>query len=94
MDRDRFFGGNPIAVILRLAVISVVVGIVLSALDIKPQTLVYHVRRLVENIYALGFGAFESILGYLLLGGVVVVPIWLAARLIGSFRRDGGGRPR
>jgi hypothetical protein len=93
VDRYRLFGGNPIGVILRLVVISIIVGIVMSALDIRPEALLYHVQMLIHRISMLGFGVFESVFGYFLLGAVIVVPIWLIARLFGlmggrSERRD------
>lgn len=89
MDKNRIFGGNPLGVALRLAVLSVIVGIVMSALDIRPNEILLSLRLLAQRIYNLGFGAFEGILNYLLLGAVVVVPIWLIARLItGLTRRD------
>ena len=92
MDRETLFGGNPVAVLLRLAVLSVIVGIVMSALDITPKDLIFRLRLLMQRIYDLGFGAFESVLQYLLLGAVVVVPVWLIARLLGAARKPGGPR--
>lgn len=93
MDRNTFFGGNPVAVIVRLVVISVVVGIVLSALNIRPDEIVYHVERLIQRISDLGFGFVVKIFQYFLLGAAVVIPIWLIARLLGLFRKSDGGRP-
>ncbi len=86
MDRETFFGGSVLATVLRLAVLSVIVGIVLSALDITPRDLVLRLRLMVQKVYALGFGAVEQALSYLLLGAVVVVPIWLLSRLLSSGR--------
>ena len=94
MDGNRIFGGHPLAVVLRLAILSIVVGIVMSALDIRPANLLDHLRLFVQRIYAMGFGAVESLLGYLLLGAVVVIPIWLLARLFGAFRREKDGASR
>lgn len=89
MDLRGFLGGNPFAVIVRLALLSVVVGVVLSALGITPRNFFYHVEVLLRRIYDLGFGAVDWILQYLVLGAIVVVPIWLIARLLGAFgRRD------
>ncbi len=92
MDRDAFLGGKPWAVFVRLALISIVVGIVLSALDITPVNLVHRLQILLRRLADMGFGIFEWVFGYLLLGAVVVVPIWLIARvfgLLGSKRDDG-----
>jgi hypothetical protein len=93
VDRNRFFGGNPVGVIVRLVVLSIIVGIVMSALDIRPETLLYHVQMMIHRISMLGFGVFESAFAYFILGAVVVVPIWVIARLLGliggrSERRD------
>ncbi len=86
---ERLFGGNPVAVVIRLVILSVVVGIVLSALDIRPENLFYHIQILIRRIYDLGFGVFEWLGQYLVLGAIVVVPIWLIVRVIGGLR----GRP-
>jgi hypothetical protein len=86
MDRDTLFGGNPLGVIIRLVILSIVVGIVFSALGINPGNIVYHIRMLIQRIYDLGFGLFENAFNWFLLGAVVVVPIWLITRLLSSFR--------
>ena len=87
MDRDTFLGGSPIGVLIRLALLSVVVGVILSALGITPENFFYQIRLLLQRIYDLGFGAFESLLGYLLLGAMVVIPIWIVVRLAKTAKR-------
>jgi Family of unknown function (DUF6460) len=93
MDRNRFFGGNPVAVIVRLVILSIIVGIVLSALNIRPTEIIYHVRFLFQRLYDLGFASIESVLEYFLIGAVIVIPIWLIARLFGVMRKGDDGRP-
>lgn len=94
MDRESLFGGNPLGVAVRLVLLSIVVGIVLHTLGITPENIVYRLQLLVRNLYDLGFGAFEWAFRYFLIGAVVVVPIWLIARLFGLMggRRDDSGR--
>jgi len=93
MERNRLFGGSPAAVIIRLVVISIIVGVVLSALNIRPDEILYHIRRLIQRISELGFGAVETVFGYFLIGAVVVIPIWLIARLLGLLsRKEDDGR--
>ncbi len=87
MDRERLLGGDPLGVVLRLIVLSVVVGVVLSAMGIAPTDLLETIRLLPRRIYDLGFGAIEGLIGYLVLGALVVVPIWLIVRLVGVMRR-------
>ena len=79
---ERLFGGSPGAVILRLALISIVVGVVLHALGLDPLDLVESVRALVRYISERGLDALEWVLRYMLIGAVVVVPIWLIVRII------------
>ena len=81
---ERFFGGNPIAVILKLIVMSIVVGIVLAAFGLSPLDLIDRMIRLVERIYAQGFQAIEWLWQYFVVGAVIVVPIWFISRLMKS----------
>ena len=92
MDKNQIFGGNPLDVVIRLAILSIVVGIVLSALNIQPSELVQYIRLLIQRIYNLGFGAFESLLGYLLIGAVVVIPIWLLTRIFAGLGKKNDTR--
>jgi hypothetical protein len=87
MSFERIFGGNPLGVIVRLIILSVVVGIIMSALGIRIDNIFYHLNILARRIYDMGFDAVEWGLGYFLLGAVIVIPIWLIARLLGGFRR-------
>lgn len=89
MDRERFLGGSTASVLIRLVLLSIVVGIVLSALGIRPDNLLYHLNLIVRRLYDMGFGAVEWIFGYFLVGAMVVIPIWLVARLIGMGKSSG-----
>ncbi|MGE8941874.1 DUF6460 domain-containing protein [Leptospira interrogans] len=93
MNRDQFFGGNPAGVIIRLILLSVIVGIVLSALGITPSDIIYRLDVLIRRIYDMGFGAVEWIVQYFLIGAVIVFPIWFIARLLGMGRRSDDKRP-
>ncbi|MFA5899660.1 MAG: DUF6460 domain-containing protein [Hyphomicrobium sp.] len=86
MDRNTFLGGSVLGVIVRLIILSIVVGVVLSALGITPENFFYQINVLLRRIYDLGFGAIESVLGYLILGAMVVVPIWFISRLLKASR--------
>ena len=90
MDRNTIFGGNPFGVAIRLALISIAVGIVLKALGIDLRNFFDRINVLLRNLYDLGFDAFNWVFEYMLLGALVVVPIWLIARVAGAFKRDGG----
>jgi len=78
---ERFFGGQPAAVVTRLIVISIVVGVILTAIGISPFEIVDSVRRLVQRIYNMGFETVEWVFRYFWLGAIVVFPVWIASRL-------------
>jgi hypothetical protein len=87
MDRSTFLGGSPLGVVIRLVLISIAVGIVLKALGIDLRNFFDRINELLRNIYDLGLGAFEWVLEYLVLGAIVVVPIWLITRFIAISRQ-------
>lgn len=84
---ERFFGGNPAVVVLRLMIISVIVGVILSALGLDPRAIIDSFIRLLERIYEMGFEAIDWALRYFLLGAVIVFPIWLVSRITKVFAR-------
>ncbi len=87
MDLEKVFGGSPLGVLLRLVIISLIVGVVLAAFDLQPAELVRIIKDLVVRIYELGFDAIGWIFDYFLLGAVIVFPIWIIVRLIKSIGR-------
>ena len=89
---ERFFGGNPALVLVRLAILSLIVGVVLAALGFSPFEIIDSIRRLAERIYDMGFAAVEKAFRYFLLGAVIVFPVWLVMRLLNSLGRGGSGR--
>jgi len=86
---EQFFGGNPALVVLRLVILSLIVGVVLAALGFSPYEIIDSIARLVESIYNLGFEAVEKAVRYFLLGAVIVFPIWLVVRLFKFAGRPG-----
>jgi len=80
----RFLGGSPLAVFIKLALLSVLVGFVLTVLGLDPRNIVESMVALVRSVFSLGFEAFDWLWRYLLLGAVIVIPIWLIARLLQS----------
>lgn len=79
---ERFFGGNPALVLLRLAILSLIVGMLLAAFGFSPYEIVQSIQRLVRSIYNMGFRAITEFGRYFLLGAVLVFPIWFVARLL------------
>jgi hypothetical protein len=82
----RFFGGPPLSVLLRLALLSILVGVILEALGFDPWNILDSIQRLAQHIWDMGFDAVRFLWRYLLLGAVVVVPIWFLMRLARASR--------
>ena len=79
---SRFFGGPPLSVIFRLILLSILIGVILQVLGLDPWNIFDSLRRLVLRVWDMGFDALRWLWRYLLLGAVVVVPIWLVVRLM------------
>ena len=79
---SKFFGGPPLSVIFRLILLSILIGVILQVLGLDPWNIFDSLRRLVLRVWDMGFDALRWLWRYLLLGAVVVVPIWLIVRLM------------
>ena len=82
----RFLGDSPLRVILKLLVVSFLVGLVMSAFDWSPFDVLEGLRDVFLDIWNMGFSALERFFRYFLLGAVIVVPAFLLLRLF-SYRR-------
>ena len=80
----RWVGGSPLGVLVRLILVSILVGVILSALGLDPFDIIHSVERLIRSIWNMGFDAIRWVWRYFLLGAIVVIPIWLIVRLMGS----------
>ena len=79
---DRFLGGSPLAVLFKLVLLSILIGVVLSALGLDPLNIFRSIERLIRTIWDMGFDAVLWLWRYFLLGAVIVIPIWLIVRLM------------
>jgi Domain of unknown function (DUF6460) len=89
---ERFFGGNPALVLLRLVILSLIVGVLLAAFGFSPFEIVQSLRRLANYIYNMGFETVVKAWRYFLLGAVLVFPIWFIARILRMMSRGGSRR--
>ena len=78
---SRFLGGPPLSVLARLILLSVVVGVILSAVGLDPWNILHSIEKLIQDVWDMGFDAVRWLWRYFLLGAVIVVPIWLLVRL-------------
>ena len=84
---NRFFGGPPLSVAVRIILLSILVGVILSAIGLDPRDIWRSIERLIRSIWDMGWDAIVWVWRYFLLGAVIVIPIWLVVRLAK------GGRP-
>ncbi|MGE0847056.1 MAG: DUF6460 domain-containing protein [Flavobacteriaceae bacterium] len=90
---EKVLGGSPGAVALRLVVLSIIVGVVLSALGLDPRDIIDSLVRLAHRVYDMGFEAVEWVFRYFLLGAAIVVPVWLVLRALKLLPGSRSGPP-
>lgn len=79
----RFLGDSPLRILLKLIVVSFIVGLVMSAFGWSPLDVVYGIRDFFVDLWHMGFHALDRFVGYILLGAAIVVPAFLVIRLLG-----------
>ncbi len=79
---NRFLGDTPGRVVLKLAVLSFLFGIVMSAFGWSPLNVIDFVVEGIARLWNMGFEAFERFFGHVLLGAAIVVPAFFLIRLL------------
>jgi hypothetical protein len=78
---------TAVSTIVKIAIISLLVGLALAFFDISPRSLAENLGETVVDIYEVVLNFLKWSLKYVLLGAVVVVPIWLVFLLIGLTKK-------
>ena len=81
----RFLGGSPFAVLVRLVVVSLLVGVLLMWLNIRPFDVFGILSDLVARVWALGLDGLREFGSYIVAGAAIVLPLWLLGRVL-SYR--------
>jgi hypothetical protein len=79
----RNIGGT----LIKLFVLSLVIGVVLSVFDIDPEKMLGAIGGTAESIFRALVDALEWAVPFVLIGAVVVVPIWLILTVLRMARR-------
>lgn len=79
---NRFLGGSPAGVLVKLLFLSVLVGAGMAMLGLTPGLLFWQIYDLTRHLIDLGLDTFHDFGRWILAGAAVVVPIWLVARLL------------
>lgn len=83
---NKFLGDSPLRVLVKLVVVSILVGFVMTVFDWYPADILYAIRNFLVDIWRTGFAALGRVGDYLLLGAAVVIPVFLILRVL-SYRR-------
>lgn len=83
---ERFLGDSPIRLLLKLLVVSFLVGLVMSTFGWSPWDVLDGIRDFFVRLWNMGFGAIDRITGYILLGAAIVIPAFIILRIV-NYRR-------
>ena len=81
-ERSSTRGDNVRATVFKLAVASLIVGLVMSVFGITPLGILRSLGENFEEIFRNLVSILTHAIEYLLLGATLVVPVWLAVRLL------------
>lgn len=77
----RIFGGSPLGVLVRLALLCIIVGLVMDQLDLDAFALLRHIARVIEEAIANSADLLRHVGRYFIIGAMVVIPIWILIRV-------------
>jgi len=83
---ERFFGDTPLRVVVKLLILSLLVGVVMSAFGWTVWDIWFGLRDFVLHIWNMGFAALGRFGDYILVGAAVVIPVFVVLRIL-SWRR-------
>lgn len=84
---ERFLGGSPGRVAVRLIIMSLIVGLVLAWLGLSPRDIYLWAERSFAGLFDNGLEVIQSAFGYVITGALIVVPLWFIMRLLAAGRR-------
>jgi hypothetical protein len=73
--------------IIKLLILSLIVGMMLKFFNVDPENLLSSLGRLFERIVEMGASVVEWGFDYIILGAAVVIPIWAVLYLIGYAKK-------
>jgi len=76
-----------VGTIVKLLIACLLVGMGMSALDLDPRTVFNESLRLAKQVAEWSIANFGQAVSYIMLGGAVVLPLWLVSYLLRFLRR-------
>lgn len=83
---NRLLGDSPARTLVKLVVVSLIVGFIMNVFGLRPLDLLDSVRYFLLDLWHTGFAALGRVGDYLLLGATIVIPAFILLRLL-SYRR-------
>jgi hypothetical protein len=83
---ERFMGGRPGGVIMRLVLLSLVVGFFMSVFGVNAEEILRGTMEFLRDALRDSGGLVRSTFNYVVTGAALVLPIWLVLRLTGKRR--------
>jgi hypothetical protein len=83
---NGFLGGSVASVVVRLLVVSFVVGMLLTMFGFDPETLYIRFEAMLRHLIAYGLEDFQHVGRILLTGAMIVIPVWFILRLMDARR--------
>jgi Domain of unknown function (DUF6460) len=72
--------------IIKLAIACLIVGFALATLHLNPKDVLTQLMHWAKSLAEWSVGAFGQAFSYILLGAVIVLPIWLVFYLLRAAR--------
>jgi hypothetical protein len=85
--RTRLMPQLTIATLVKLLIASLVVGMIMAFLGITPRDVLSYVTSFANEAIENAAAWAGSAISYVLLGAVIVIPIWLLGLLFRTFNR-------
>ena len=86
MAVNHFLGDTVGRTIIKLVVISLIVGMLMSFFGVTPMEVFGEIRDFFVNLWEQGWAALGRFGDWLILGAAVVVPVFIIIRVL-SYRR-------
>ena len=79
---DKIFGGSIVGTLLKLVLLSFIVGLTFAIFGIDPMDLWRNFGETVQRTWAFAGDAIQWGSKYAILGAIVVLPMWILYRLV------------
>ena len=87
METKQLLGDTVGRTIIKLLVVSILVGMVMSVFNIAPFDVLYGIRDFFIRLWESGWAALGRFGDWLILGASIVIPVFIIIRLL-NYRRS------